>query len=131
MKRLDVSTNKREEFIDITHLISSACAEYGWSSGVLTVFVPHTTCGITINENADPHVKEDMNSYLSKLIPQSQYFKHAEGNSDSHIKASLVGSSVSLIIEDENPKLGTWQAVYLAEFDGPRRRKVWLKFHMD
>lgn len=131
MRNLNVSTSNREEFVDITDLIHSACREDGWSNGVLTVFVPHTTCGVTINENADPNVTTDMTAFLMEMVPQSNQFRHAEGNSDSHIKASLIGPSATLIIRNEKPELGTWQAVYLAEFDGPRRRKIWLKFQAD
>jgi secondary thiamine-phosphate synthase enzyme len=99
-----------------------------WSNGVLTVFSPHTTAGITINENADPDVAQDMDRFLTRLIPQSAGFKHVEGNSDAHLKASLIGSSVQIIVRDSALCLGKWQGVYFCDFDGPRKRKVFLAF---
>ncbi len=120
-------TPKRECFADITSLIGNACKLQNWSDGVLTVFVPHTTCAVTINENSDPDVASDVIKHLKTMIPNLPTFAHSEGNSDAHIKASLVGNSVSLFVENSALRLGTWQAVYLAEFDGPRERKIWLK----
>ncbi len=130
MKIIKVATSKREQFVDITSKLQNVCEDENWDSGILTVFVPHTTCGITINENADPDVTTDMTGFLSKLIPQSNTFHHAEGNSDSHIKASLMGFSVSIFVKNKNLQLGRWQAVYLAEFDGARERSLWLKFQI-
>jgi secondary thiamine-phosphate synthase enzyme len=100
----------------------------GWQDGILVVYTPHTTSAVTINENADPDVQRDMNSFLSKLIPNLSEFRHAEGNSDSHIKSSLIGCSETIIVENGNMVLGTWQGIYFCEFDGPRTRKVHLKF---
>jgi secondary thiamine-phosphate synthase enzyme len=97
-------------------------------SGTVTVFVPHTTAGVTINENADPSVARDILSFTSALIPPSSDFTHAEGNSDAHIKSSLFSPSLTCLVEEGRLQLGTWQGIYFAEFDGPRRRKVWLKF---
>jgi len=130
MKIIKVATSKREQFLDITSKLQSVCEGENWDSGILTVFVPHTTCGITINENADPNVTTDMTGFLSKLIPRSNIFHHTEGNSDSHIKASLMGFSVSIFVKNKNLQLGRWQAVYLAEFDGSRERSLWLKFQI-
>ena len=99
-----------------------------WQHGVVTVFVPHTTAGITINENADPDVAFDMESFCDELIPQSKKFRHSEGNSDAHIKASFYGSSVQVIVRNGKMWLGTWQGIYFCEFDGPRDRKVCVAF---
>lgn len=127
MVELNARTPKRECFVDITSLIHQACKSNKWTEGVLTVFVPHTTCAVTINENSDPDVVFDMLKHLKLMIPNLPTFAHNEGNSDAHIKASLVGNSVSLFVENSTLQLGTWQAVYLTEFDGPRERKIWLK----
>lgn len=127
MVELPVRTPKRECFVDITSLIHQSCKTNNWTDGVLTVFVPHTTCAVTINENSDPDVVNDMLKHLKTMIPNLPIFAHSEGNSDAHIKTSLVGNSVSLFVENSALQLGTWQAVYLAEFDGPRERKIWLK----
>lgn len=131
MIEIKIKTQTREQLVDITSELEKLCSDNGWSSGVLTVFIPHTTCGITINENADPDVKTDMISFLNKLVPNSPDFRHFEGNSDAHIKASMMGSSENIIIEDGKLKLGRWQAVYLAEFDGARERNIWIKFLTD
>ena len=121
------STNSRTELIKIDHLIDKAIEESGIKDGICTVFVPHTTAGVTINEGADPSVVSDILKELNKVIPFSDNYAHSEGNSAAHIKSSLVGSSLSIIIEGGRPKLGTWQSVFLCEFDGPRKRKVWIK----
>lgn len=124
MKKLKVKTKRREEFVDITEKIK----EYIDKDGILNLFVPHTTCGITINEGYDPEVCEDIIRCLSKIIKKDEaYFRHREGNADSHIKASLIGSSISIFVEGKKPILGTWQRIFLAEFDGPREREVWIK----
>ena len=96
-------------------------------SGLVYIYVPHTTAAVTINEGADPSVKSDILNYLQELIPQSDRFKHKEGNSDSHIKSSLIGNTVSIIVDKGNLILGTWQAIYFCDFDGPRNRKVYIK----
>lgn len=127
LKEIEVRTRDRAELVDITAEVQAFLREAGADSGLLTVFVPHTTAAVTINENADPSVARDIVSFTSKLIPQSRSFTHAEGNSDSHIKSSLFSASMSMIVEGGTVKLGTWQGIYFAEFDGPRRRKVWLK----
>jgi secondary thiamine-phosphate synthase enzyme len=120
IKQFTIKTSKRNEFIDITGHIQGLAE--GVSEGVMTVFSPHTTTAITINENADPDVPRDILKKLEDLIPQRGNFAHMEGNSDSHIKASLFGSSVSIIIKDSQLLLGTWQSVFFCEFDGPRTR---------
>ena len=124
MKTFDIKTRSRSEMIDITSRVEAVLAEAGVSEGVVTVFVPHTTAGVTINENADPSVRADMKLALERLVPQSLPFTHLEGNADAHVKASLMGSSVSVPLADGRLQLGTWQGVYFAEFDGPRRRRV-------
>jgi secondary thiamine-phosphate synthase enzyme len=123
-KTIVIKSRARAELIDITEDISSLIESCGVQSGTCTVFVPHTTAGITINEGADPSVRRDILSALSHVFPEHGDYRHAEGNSDAHIKASLMGSSVTLLIEKGEPLLGTWQAVYFCEFDGPRSRTV-------
>jgi len=123
----NVKTNKREEFINITSYIKGAVKESGVENGIAIIFVPHTTAGVTINENADPNVTTDMIEGLNEMVPNLRNFRHIEGNSDAHIKASLIGSSVTVIIENGNLKLGTWQGIYFCEFDGPRFRKFYVK----
>jgi secondary thiamine-phosphate synthase enzyme len=113
----------REEMVDITRDVEKAIPESG--DGICVLFTQHTTCGLTINENADPDVKSDMLGFLQRLIPQYEpNFKHFEHNSDAHIKSSLVGSSVTIPFEGGKLVLGRWQGIYLCEFDGPRERKV-------
>ena len=126
--QLAVPTKRRTQFVPITRQIADIVSKNAWQDGVLTVFVPHTTAGVTINENADPDVARDMEWFSDELIPQSQQFRHSEGNSDAHIKASLYGSSVQVIVRGGKMWLGTWQGIYLCEFDGPRERKVYLAF---
>ena len=123
----DIRTSQRAEFIDITDRIVQAVRESGISEGIVTVFVPHTTAAITINENADPSVVRDILMTLDQLVPLNGRYTHSEGNSDGHIKASMMGSSVQIIVQDQHLALGTWQGVYFCEFDGPRSRKVWVK----
>ena len=128
METLFIRTNRRIDFVDITSALEQRIGKQGWTDGVLTVFIPHTSAGITITENEDPTVVADMIKMLGELVPVHLGFTHAEGNSDAHIKTSLVGSSEQLIIENGVLKLGIWQGVFLADFDGPRQRKLWLKF---
>lgn len=123
-----VSTTRRTQFVSITSKVASIIADNNWKDGIITVFVPHTTAGVTINENADPDVARDMESFSDELVPQSNHFHHSEGNSDAHIKASFYGSSVQVIIWNGKMWLGTWQGIYFCEFDGPRERKVCLAF---
>lgn len=124
---LRINTNKPQEFIDITDLVNEQIRREKVQNGIAVVFVPHTTAGITINENADPDVVEDMLSALNKVFPVKGDYRHYEGNSHAHIKASLMGSSLTVIIENGRIKLGTWQGIYFCEFDGPRNRKVYIK----
>lgn len=128
MESISVSTRSREGLVDITAEVASLVRRKGWGSGALILFCPHTTCGLTINEGADPDVARDMTAYLRTLVPEDAGFRHAEGNSDAHIKASLLGASLHLIVEEGELRLGTWQAVYLFEGDGPRTRKVWAQW---
>jgi len=122
-----IKTRKSQEFINVTNIVREAVREKGVKDGIAVVFVPHTTAGITINENADPDVVTDILSGLDKAIPEDNRYLHMEGNSTAHIKASLMGSSCSVIIQDGQLKLGTWQGIYFCEFDGPRNRKLYIK----
>ena len=125
MHYLSVQSDHREEMIDITSDVEKLLPN---GDGICVLFTQHTTCGLTINENADPDVKSDMLGFLQRLIPQSEpNFRHFEHNSDAHIKSSLVGSSVTVPFENGKMLLGRWQGIYLCEFDGPRERKVLLK----
>jgi len=122
-----VRTTKSDDFIDITSIIRQEVKKSGVKEGAVIVFVPHTTAGVTINENADSDVVFDMLSGLRKAFPESNGYRHMEGNSHAHMKASMMGSSCTIIIEDGQLKLGTWQGVYFCEFDGPRSRNVYIK----
>jgi secondary thiamine-phosphate synthase enzyme len=127
IKRLELQTTSRIQLVDITAQVKGMLRNEDISSGIITVYVPHTTCGVTINENADPSVKDDIIALLGKLVPAGGGYRHAEGNADAHIKASLLGSSVNVIVESGSLILGTWQGIFLAEFDGPRKRSVLIK----
>ncbi len=124
---INVKSLKKAEFIDITRDVRSAVMESGVKDGVCYVFVPHTTAAVTINEGADPAVLHDMVGAFDKIAPDEPFFKHAEGNSDAHVKSSMVGASLHVIISRGELVLGTWQAIYFCEFDGPRQRKVLVK----
>ena len=127
IKRLEVQTSSRTQLIDITSQVKALLRSVAISSGVIVVYVPHTTCGITINENADPSVKEDISAFLSRIIPFDGPYSHAEGNSDAHVKASMVGGSVTVPVEGGRLALGTWQGIYLWEHRiRPHRREVAL-----
>ena len=126
-KRITVPTRSKTELVDISSEIQKIVEASGVKEGICWVFIPHTTAGITINEGADPSVKRDILSRLDKLIPWAESYEHLEGNAPAHIKASIVGSSQTLIIENGKLLLGTWQSVYLCEFDGPRHRKIIIK----
>jgi secondary thiamine-phosphate synthase enzyme len=128
MDYLTVKSKVREELIDITREVAEYVKKRDYNNGILYLFVPHTTAAITINENADPSVQKDINYTLSKLIPHINNYTHLEGNSDAHIKATLVGSSTFVFIERKEIVLGTWQGVYFCEFDGPRNRRIFIKF---
>lgn len=122
-----VTTHARCEMTDVTSQVRKAIRELGVDDGAVLVVVPHTTAGVTIQENADPDVVRDMLKELEKIVPFEDGYRHIEGNAAAHIKTSLLGSSVTLIVEGGEPVFGTWQGVYLCEFDGPRNRKVWVK----
>jgi secondary thiamine-phosphate synthase enzyme len=125
---LAIETRSRSELVAITGQIADMARFMKWQDGIVTVFVPHTTAGVTINENADPDVARDMIMAIDDLVPNSPMFRHGEGNSDAHIKASLIGSSIQVILRGGALWLGTWQGIYFAEFDGPRHRRVSLAF---
>ena len=126
MEEFEVSTSKHQEFIDITPRVQGMVLKSKIKEGICLIFIPHTTAGITINENADPSVQRDILYGLDHFVPK-RGFEHSEGNSPAHIKSSLIGSSLSVIIENGSLKLGTWQGIYFCEFDGPRKRNVWVK----
>jgi secondary thiamine-phosphate synthase enzyme len=125
--RLTVPTKRRSQLEDVTERVQQVVASSGVDEGICYVVVPHTTAGVTVNEAADPAVVHDMLNYLDELVPTDASFLHAEGNSDAHIKAALVGHSAVVPIEGGELVLGTWQGIYLAEFDGPRPRTVMVK----
>lgn len=125
--QFSIKTSKAQEFVDITSIVSESVRRSGIISGTVTVFVPHTTAGITINENADPDVTRDILVTLNKVFPETGDYHHSEGNSHAHIKASLMGPSCTVIIEGGDILLGTWQGIYFCEFDGPRNRKIYIK----
>ena len=127
MEEIQVKTRKHTEMIDITSQVNGVVRKSGVQSGVCTVFVPHTTAGVTINENADPAVMRDILMELNKVIPLKDGYDHMEGNSAAHIKSSLFGCSASIIIENNSLRLGTWQSIFFCEFDGPRTRKAWIQ----
>lgn len=127
IKTLSIRTNRQVELIDITHEISSVVHDSGIKNGICVVFIPHTTAAVTINENADPSVKTDMIKELNKIVPFDDGYTHLEGNSAAHIKASLFGSSETIIIRNGQLILGTWQGIYFCEFDGPRNRSIHVK----
>lgn len=127
MITFSLSTTRKTELLDITRKVEEAVAEAGLKDGVVLVYVPHTTAGITINEGADPSVAEDILAHLDRLVPAKGPYRHMEGNSPAHIKAGLMGSSVLLAVEHGRLVLGRWQAVFFCEFDGPRTRKVQVK----
>ncbi len=123
-KTITLRTPSRTALVDITREVAGAVAELGVENGAVVVYVPHTTAGVTVNESADPDVARDIEDALSKLVPESRSYRHTEGNSDAHIKASLMGCSQTLLVRGGELVLGTWQGVFFCEFDGPRSRKV-------
>ncbi|HDZ90322.1 MAG: YjbQ family protein [Deltaproteobacteria bacterium] len=124
---ISVKTGTRVEMKDITSLVAGEVSKSGVTDGVLVVYVPHTTAGVTINEGADPAVCTDIIRKLNELVPPNDRYRHMEGNSDSHIKATVVGSSVTVMVEKGRLVLGTWQRIFFCEFDGPRSRRVYVK----
>ena len=127
LARLDVQTRKRTEMVDITGEVQDRVGKSGVKSGLCLVWVPHTTAGVTVNENADPSVRRDLLAALDRLVPREGDYSHSEGNSDGHVKSTLCGRDVTLIVEDGALVLGTWQGIFFCEFDGPRRRNVLVK----
>lgn len=131
LEEIGINTNRRVEFIEITNSIQKIVTKSDIKEGICYLFVPHTTAGLTINENADSTVLEDMIMELNKIIPFDDNYEHLEGNSAAHIKSSLIGVNQMIIIEKGKLKLGTWQGVYFTEFDGPRNRKLYVKIVED
>jgi secondary thiamine-phosphate synthase enzyme len=128
METLTVRTAKREQLLAVTGQIQDLVSQNGWKDGVLFLHCPHTTAGLTINENADPDVVRDILATLARLVPERGDYHHAEGNSDAHLKASCMGAGLSLLVENGKLCLGTWQGVFFCEFDGPRTRQLWVKW---
>jgi len=131
MEVISIKTFQRIELIEITRKIEEAIDKQGVNNGICCLFVPHTTAALTLNENADPSVKDDFKYKINSLIPKNDSYSHGEGNSDSHIKSSIFGPSLTLIISGGNLVLGTWQGIYFCEFDGPRNRKLYIKIIKD
>ncbi len=127
MKTIQVKTTAHTQMIDISDSVQKAVTESGITSGAAIIFVPHTTAAVTINENADPDVVRDFTKEINKIVPWEDAYHHLEGNSAAHLKASMIGFSETVIIEDGRLQLGTWQGIYFCEYDGPRNRKVWIK----
>jgi secondary thiamine-phosphate synthase enzyme len=126
-EQLEIRTPSHDCLVDITAQVQTLLTRSGIGEGTCTVFVPHTTAGVTINENADPTVRTDMLRALDQIVPWRNNYEHSEGNSAAHVKASLMGASLSVLVLGGRLRLGTWQGIYLAEFDGPRTRQVWVK----
>ncbi|MBD3323807.1 YjbQ family protein [candidate division KSB3 bacterium] len=131
VETLEVRTRSKTEFVDITSQVQQLVRNSGVRSGVCYLYVPHTTAGVTINENADPSVQKDLLMEVNKIIPFQDNYVHSEGNSAAHIKSSLFGNTLFVLIEDAALVLGTWQGIYFCEFDGARRRKIYLKIVSD
>lgn len=128
MERVTICTPQREVMINITMDVQESITINGWGSGALLVFCPHTTASLTVNEAADPAVERDIVAFMRRLVPIDEPFSHREGNSDAHIKTSLFGPHILMPVEQGALRLGTWQGLYLCEWDGPRTRSVWLQF---
>jgi len=129
--KIEVSTKAREELVDITGKIHDVIKKSDIESGTAIMYVPHTTSAITINENYDPSVQRDITSTLCRLIPHATHYAHTEGNADAHIKAAIVGSSLTIFFENKKIAFGTWQGIFFCEFDGPRTRNVFVKITKD
>ena len=127
LNNISVKTGSRNEMVDITASVQKEISNTGVNDGICVVYVPHTTAGVTINEGADPAVCTDIVRKLNELVPPNDGYRHMEGNADSHIKASLIGSSVTVLVEKGRLVLGTWQKIFFCEFDGPRSRRVYVK----
>ena len=127
MEHIHIKTSNQCELLDITSEVESIVRKSKVKSGICYIFIPHTTAGITINENADPHVVRDIIMELNKIAPQRDNYLHAEGNAAAHIKSSIIGCSQEVLVEEGSLSLGTWQSLFFCEFDGPRNRSVWVK----
>ena len=127
MREFTLETRARTDFVDLTSRIQDQVADLGLEEGVIVVFNPHTTAAVTINEGADPDVVRDMTGALDRIVPWQDGYHHAEGNAAAHIKASMFGSSVTVIVSGGRLQLGTWQKIWFCDFDGPRRRRVWVR----
>ena len=128
MEKLSVTTSRREEMVNLTAEVQRLASGKGWADGLLYLWCPHTTAALTVNEAADPDVVRDMVANLGRLVPPRGDYRHAEGNSDAHIKSSLMGPGLTLIVAGGRVQLGTWQGVFFCEWDGPRSRQVWAAF---
>lgn len=126
MTEIEVATGAREQMVDVSDELRRAVASSGVADGLCHVFCPHTTCGLAINEGDDPEVAADVLAHLSRLVPAGAAWRHAEGNADAHLKALLAGADLTLPVAGGVLRLGRWQAVFLCEFDGPRRRRLWV-----
>lgn len=124
---LEIRTRDRTQFVEITRDVQEWVRKAGLKEGVVSVFVPHTTAGVTINEHADPDVVHDIKGVLDRMVPWEGPYRHAEGNTAAHVKASMMGSSAQVFVEGGALRLGTWQGIFFCEFDGPRTRTVWLR----
>jgi len=131
LRYINIRTRERTEFIDITARVQEVLNESGKNSGICNVFVPHTTAGVTVNEGADPTVQRDIQAHLNRLVPFEGDYHHREGNSSAHIKTSLIGVSLTVLIDQGKLVLGTWQSIFFCEFDGPRHRRVALSITAD
>ena len=129
LTEFSIRTNRQVEFVKLTGQVQKLLDESGIQEGICHIYIPHTTAGITINEGADPDVVRDMTMELNKIVPFEDGYRHAEGNSAAHIKASMMGSSAAVMIENGKLVLGTWQAIFFCEFDGPRTRRVLVRFN--
>lgn len=127
MLQLEIATKRREDMMDITARVRDAALAANWQAGAILLFCPHTTCGLTINEGADPAVRADLISFFRALAPRDASWQHLEGNSDAHIRSSLLGVSLLVPLDAGEIRLGRWQSIYLYEGDGPRRRAIWLQ----
>jgi secondary thiamine-phosphate synthase enzyme len=127
MEKIKIKTSQRIELIDITQQVQDIVIKGKIKNGLCFIFCPHTTAGLTINENADPSVRRDIINTLNKLVPAGAHYSHTEGNADSHIKSSLFGSSLTVFVQDGQLAFGTWQGIYFCEGDGPRSREVWIE----
>lgn len=128
MKKFCIQTHSRTEFINIDRQVSELVRESGITEGIVTIFIPHTTAGVTINENADPDVTADIETVLDRIVPwRSADYRHVEGNTAAHVKAGMMGASAQVIVSHGALQMGRWQSLYFCEFDGPRNREVWVK----